>query len=159
MNLVKHVEDSRFPREDDRSTTTLVDQTMENQHYHPSPTRSYGDDPHGNIRAWLDGIIMEDEHRPVVTDVLHALSGIQSPAGQNTGGHYPAGKQMPGEPVVNVRTIGPGFIGRAPPLGSTEFLANVVVVAILLLFAPGFTLIAAGIFVTSRIAEKWAGNA
>ncbi|KAH0431038.1 hypothetical protein CcaCcLH18_07343 [Colletotrichum camelliae] len=137
----------------------MVDQIMENQNHHPNPTRSYGDDPHGNIRAWLDGIVMEDEHRPVVTDVLQALSGIQSPTGQNMGGHYHAGKQAQAEPVVNVRTIGPGFIGRAPPLGSTEFLANVVVVAILLLFAPGFTLIAAGIFVTSRVAEKWTGNA
>ncbi|KAL0937285.1 uncharacterized protein CTRU02_207016 [Colletotrichum truncatum] len=120
----------------------------------PGP-EARGIDPNDNIRAWLDGIVIDEETKPIVTDVLHALSGLQHSASPHVSGSYPAGRGRQTQTVVNVQTIGPGFIGRAPPVTSTEFLANVIVVAILLLFAPGFTLLAAGVFFTSRVAERW----
>ncbi|KAF9875065.1 ABC transporter [Colletotrichum karsti] len=119
------------------------------QRSHPTPFPSYdpyATHPHDNIRAWLDGVVMDEEHKPLVTDVLHALSGLQHPSETH--------KTEQPRPKVTVRTIGPGFMGRAPPFASTEFFANIVVVAILLLFAPGFTLLAAGVFFTSRVAER-----
>ncbi|KAK1656404.1 hypothetical protein BDP81DRAFT_444919 [Colletotrichum phormii] len=123
----------------------------------PPPTRST--DPHENIHAWLSGVTIDEEHKPLASDIFHALGQIQS----QTTGHYNyqdqhhAGEKQAG-PTVNVHTMGPGFIGRAPAFGTSEFFANMVVVGILLLFAPGFTILAAGVFFTSRVAERWAGQ-
>ncbi|OHE99416.1 hypothetical protein CORC01_05216 [Colletotrichum orchidophilum] len=126
----------------------------------PPPARST--DPHENIRAWLSGVTIDEESKSLAADVFHALDNRQHPATPLASGyHQPAAdKQQAAEtgPTVNVHTMGPGFIGRAPAFGSSEFFANMVVVAILLLFAPGFTLLAAGVFFTSRVAERWAGQ-
>lgn len=123
----------------------------------PPYNDGWGPSQYENIRTWLDGVVMDEEHKPLVADVLNVIGGLQ----QTSPGHYEPGKghrQQRGETVVNVHTVGPGFMGRAPPMASTEFFANIVVVAILLLFAPGFTLLAAGVFVTSRVAERWVGH-
>ncbi|TEA17578.1 hypothetical protein C8034_v012254 [Colletotrichum sidae] len=122
------------------------------------PNEGFDQKQYENIRTWLDGVVIDDEHKALATDVFNALSGIRDaePLSYNTGVCLPG--QIRGETAINVRTLGPGFMGRAPPFPSTEFFANMVVVAILLLFAPGFTLLAAGVFITSRVAEKWAGH-
>ncbi|KXH68487.1 hypothetical protein CSAL01_02744 [Colletotrichum salicis] len=131
-----------------------------NSHRPPPPPPTRSTDPHENIHAWLSGVTIDEEHKPLASDIFHALGQIQS---QTTGQqnhhldqHHAAEKQA--GPTVNVHTMGPGFIGRAPAFGTSEFFANMVVVGILLLFAPGFTILAAGVFFTSRVAERWAGQ-
>ncbi|KAK1700965.1 hypothetical protein BDP55DRAFT_640033 [Colletotrichum godetiae] len=130
-----------------------------NPHRSPPPLPTRSTDPHENIHAWLSGVTIDEEHKPLASDIFHALGQIQSKAT----GHYNdldehhAAEKQPG-PTVNVHTMGPGFIGRAPAFGTSEFFANLVVVGILLLFAPGFTILAAGVFFTSRVAERWAGQ-
>ncbi|KAK1494646.1 uncharacterized protein CCOS01_14368 [Colletotrichum costaricense] len=131
----------------------------------PPPKRST--DPHENIHAWLSGVTIDEEHVPLASDIFHALGQIQ---GQTKVSHQapPVDKQQKqaetqtqtqaAGPTVTVHTMGPGFIGRAPAFGTSEFFANMVVVGILLLFAPGFTILAAGVFFTSRVAERWAGQ-
>ncbi|KAF6796502.1 hypothetical protein CSOJ01_13132 [Colletotrichum sojae] len=161
MNFVDHFDGCSYIYEDDRTTITFG-YAMEQERPPPQPlplppayTDGWGPSQHENIRTWLDGVVMEEDHKPLVADVLQVIGGLQQPSP----GYYEPGKQQQqGGPVVNVHTVGPGFIGRAPPMASTEFLANIVVVAILLLFAPGFTLLAAGVFVTSRVAERWVGH-
>lgn len=150
-----------FLYEDDCSTVTF-DYVME-PHQRPRSRPFASCDtqdthPHDNIRAWLDGVVTDEEHRPLVADVLHAISGLQQSSENHKAEAYPEDRRRRTETRVTVRTLGPGFTGRAPPLASTEFFANLVVVAILLLFAPGFTLLAAGIFFTSRVAERWGGH-
>lgn len=129
----------------------------------PPPKRST--DPHENIHAWLSGVTIDEEHVPLASDIFHALGQIQS---QTKESHRasPVDEQQKqtqtqtqaAGPTVTVHTMGPGFIGRAPAFGTSEFFANMVVVGILLLFAPGFTILAAGVFFTSRVAERWAGQ-
>ncbi|KAJ0305565.1 hypothetical protein COL516b_005261 [Colletotrichum fioriniae] len=131
----------------------------------PPPKRST--DPHENIHAWLSGVTIDEEHKPLASDIFHALGQIQI---QTAGGQQapPVDKQQQQQqaqiqtqaagPTVTVHKMGPGFIGRAPAFGTSEFFANMVVVGILLLFAPGFTILAAGVFFTSRVAERWAGQ-
>ncbi|KAK2048327.1 hypothetical protein LZ31DRAFT_550360 [Colletotrichum somersetense] len=119
-------------------------------------------DQHENIRAWLSGVVVDEENEPLVADVLSALGNLPNtdaatPQGSR-GRSAPGDQSQEARANVKVHTMGPGFIGRAPPFGSSEFLANMVLVAILLLFAPGFTILAAGVFVTSRVAERWVGH-
>ncbi|TKW49868.1 hypothetical protein CTA1_2427, partial [Colletotrichum tanaceti] len=123
----------------------------------PSPA-----DLHESIRAWLSGVdvVADEADKPLVADVLYALGGLSNadPAADGEQARTRHGVGGVGRTNVKVHTMGPGFVGRAPPFASSEFFANAVVVAILLLFAPGFTILAAGVFVTSRVAERWAGQ-
>ncbi|TQN66087.1 hypothetical protein CSHISOI_09340 [Colletotrichum shisoi] len=177
MNMADHFDGCSFIYEDDRTTITnghAVD--LEGRPAPRGPAKSERDasspaDQHENIRAWLSGVVVADEgDRPLVADVFYALGGLSNadPAaggqartrqGGGGGGGVGVGVGVGvGRANVKVHTMGPGFVGRAPPFASSEFFANAAVVAILLLFAPGFTILAAGVFVTSRVAERWAGQ-
>ncbi|GKT42712.1 uncharacterized protein ColSpa_02893 [Colletotrichum spaethianum] len=151
-----------FIYEDDRTTITNGHAVNMEGHPTPQPLRDHGvssSDPHENIRAWLSGITVDEENKPLVTDVFYALGNLQNmDSSPQPAEIQPSRVQKQTRANVKVHTMGPGFIGRAPPFGSSEFFANLVVVAILLLFAPGFTILAAGVFVTSRVAERWAGQ-
>ncbi|KZL80875.1 hypothetical protein CI238_01899 [Colletotrichum incanum] len=162
MNFADHFDGCSFIYEDDRTTITnghAVDMegrpTLQPPKNHGAPSKSQ----HENIREWLSGIVIDEEDKPLVTDVLYALGNLQNmDSTPQPAGNRPTREQKQSKTNVKVHTMGPGFIGRAPPFASSEFFANMVVVAILLLFAPGFTILAAGVFVTSRFAERWAGQ-
>ncbi|GJC97571.1 hypothetical protein ColKHC_06397 [Colletotrichum higginsianum] len=170
MNLADHFDGCSFIYEDDRTTITnghAVD--LEGRPAPRGPAKGECEAPspadqHENIRAWLSGVVVADEgDKPLVADVFYALGGLSN-ADPAAGGQARTreggggGGVGVGRANVKVHTMGPGFVGRAPPFASSEFFANAVVVAILLLFAPGFTILAAGVFVTSRVAERWAGQ-
>ncbi|KAK2033717.1 hypothetical protein LX32DRAFT_724891 [Colletotrichum zoysiae] len=167
MNFADHFDGCSFLYEDDRTPIanehaagkkSLPVRQLPRDRGAPSP------DQHDNIRAWLSGVVVVDdeENEPLVADVLSALGNLPNTDAATPQGSR--GRSAPGDQPqearanVKVHTMGTGFIGRAPPFGSSEFLANMVLVAILLLFAPGFTILAAGVFVTSRVAERWVGH-
>ncbi|EFQ32644.1 uncharacterized protein GLRG_07658 [Colletotrichum graminicola M1.001] len=163
MNFADHFDGCSFIYEDDR--TAIANEHAMDKKSHPTRERPRDRgtpalDQHENIRAWLSGVVVDDENKPLVTDVLSALGNLPSadPAHPQGGDSPPRNQPQQGQANVKVHTMGPGFFGRAPPFGSSEFLANMVLVAILLLFAPGFTILAAGVFVTSRVAERWVGQ-
>ncbi|KAK1966043.1 hypothetical protein LY78DRAFT_636517 [Colletotrichum sublineola] len=172
MNFVDHFDGCSFIYEDDRTAIANEYAAAEEKSLptRQLPRKDGGAPPsldqHENIRAWLSGVVVDEENKPLVADVLHALSNLP-PQGHGLPStdrpqHQQQQQQQQEEEEartnVKVHTVGPGFMGRAPPFGSSEFLANMVLVAILLLFAPGFTILAAGVFVTSRVAERWAGQ-
>ncbi|KAK1574028.1 uncharacterized protein LY79DRAFT_706783 [Colletotrichum navitas] len=162
-NFADHFDGCSFIYEDDR-TAIANEHAMDKKslpiRQQPRDRGTPALDQHENIRAWLSGVVVDEESKPLVTDVFSALSNLPNAdlAHLQGGGHPPRDQPQQGRANVKVHTMGPGFIGRSPPFGSSEFLANMVLVAILLLFAPGFTILAAGVFVTSRVAERWVGQ-
>ncbi|KAK2015784.1 hypothetical protein LZ32DRAFT_602084 [Colletotrichum eremochloae] len=171
MNFADHFDGCSFIYEDDR-TAIANEHAAADEKSLPTrqlPRKDGGAPPsldqHENIRAWLSGVVVDEENKPLVADVLHALGNLPPQGNGRPPTDRPQHQQQQQQEEeeeartnVKVHTVGPGFMGRAPPFGSSEFLANMVLVAILLLFAPGFTILAAGVFVTSRVAERWAGQ-
>ncbi|GJC84664.1 hypothetical protein ColLi_07502 [Colletotrichum liriopes] len=162
MNLADNFDGCSFIYEDDRTTITNGHAVDMEGRPTPQPPKGHAappSDQHEIVREWLSRIVVDEEDEPLVTDVFYALGNLQhmDSAPQSAGSRPPREQTHP-RTNVKVHTMGPGFIGRAPPFASSEFFANMVVVAILLLFAPGFTILAAGVFVTSRVAERWVGQ-
>ncbi|KAK2055835.1 hypothetical protein LY76DRAFT_519570 [Colletotrichum caudatum] len=166
MNFADHFDGCSFIYEDDRTPIAhehaADKKSLPIRQLLPRDRGASSPDQHENIRAWLSGVVVDEENEPLVADVLSALGDLPNTDAATPQGSR--GRPAPGDQPrqaranVKVHTMGPGFIGRAPPFGSSEFLANMVLVAILLLFAPGFTILAAGVFVTSRVAERWVGH-
>ncbi|KAK1978334.1 hypothetical protein LZ30DRAFT_729212 [Colletotrichum cereale] len=165
MNFADHFDGCSFIYEDDRKAIAnehAVHKKGPRFRQPPGDRGAPAPDQHEKIRAWLSEVVVDEENTPLVTDVLYALGNLPDADSARQqggrGGRPPIDQPPQARPNVKVHTMGPGFIGRAPPFGSSEFLANMVLVAILLLFAPGFTILAAGVFVTSRVAERWVGQ-